>query len=48
MIKVLCFNCGSMFTVPNMTDNPTKQCRACIDKLEDGLLDAMFGNKKFD
>ena len=46
MIEVLCFNCGSMFTVPNMTNHPTRHCPTCKDKLEDELLNAMFGNKK--
>jgi hypothetical protein len=45
MIEVFCFNCGLMFTVPNMTDNPTKHCPTCIDKFEDKSLNAMFGNK---
>jgi hypothetical protein len=45
MIEVLCFNCGSMFTVQNMTKQPTKYCTACKDRLEDELLNAMFGDK---
>jgi hypothetical protein len=45
MIDVLCFKCGFMFTVPSMTDRPTKHCSACKDKLENELLNAMFGNK---
>ena len=32
MIEVLCFNCGLMFTVPNMTNYPTKHCPKCNNK----------------
>jgi phage FluMu protein Com len=42
---ILCFNCGSMFTVPFGTENLTKKCPTCKDKLEDELLDIIFGNK---
>ena len=42
---ILCFNCGSMFTVPFGTENLTKKCPTCKDKLEDELLNIIFGNK---
>lgn len=34
MIDVLCFNCGSMFAVPSVINNPTKHCPTCKDKLK--------------
>jgi phage FluMu protein Com len=42
---ILCFKCGSMFTVPFGTENLTKKCPTCKDKLEDELLNIIFGNK---
>ena len=42
---ILCFNCGSMFAVPFGTENLTKKCPTCKDKLEDELLNIIFGNK---
>ena len=42
---ILCFNCGSMFTVLYGTNQPTQKCPACKDKLEDELLDIIFGKK---
>jgi hypothetical protein len=45
MIDVFCFNCGFMFTINNMTKNPTKHCPACKNKLEDELLNVMFENQ---
>ena len=43
MPKVLCFDCGGMFEVSYQTSKPTKQCPKCIDKLQDQMLDAIFG-----
>jgi len=34
MTKVLCFDCGSMFTVPDRTDRPTKRCPECKENNE--------------
>ena len=31
-INILCFDCGSMFSVPFGTVNMTKQCPKCMDK----------------
>ena len=42
---ILCFNCGSMFTVLFGTNQPTQKCPACKDKLEDELLNIIFGDK---
>lgn len=42
---ILCFNCGSMFTLPFGTESLTKKCPTCKDKLEDELLNIIFGNR---
>jgi len=42
--KVLCFDCGSTYIVPEGTVNATKLCPACKDKLEDELIGKMFGD----
>jgi hypothetical protein len=34
-----------MFTLPLETNQPTKKCPACKDKLENELLNIIFGNK---
>lgn len=44
MTKVLCFDCGSIYTVPEGTTNATKLCPACKDKLENELIKNMFGD----
>jgi predicted nucleic acid-binding Zn-ribbon protein len=33
MLDVLCFSCGVMFKVAYGTDNITKQCPKCQDKM---------------
>jgi len=43
MSKVLCFDCGSIFTVAEGIKQPTKYCPTCKDKLEDELIKNMFG-----
>jgi DNA-directed RNA polymerase subunit RPC12/RpoP len=47
MPEVLCFDCGSTFDVEYDTLRPTKQCPKCLDKLENKMLDIMFGKEDF-
>jgi len=44
MIKVLCFRCGVSFEVAEGTKNVTKHCPTCKDKLENEMIQLMFGD----
>jgi len=44
MIKVLCFKCGISFEVADNVKAPTKYCPTCKDKLENEMIQLMFGD----
>jgi predicted Zn-ribbon and HTH transcriptional regulator len=47
MPEVLCFDCGYAFEVDYDTPRPTKKCPKCLDKVENKMIDIMFGSDDF-